>query len=179
VVQRLLLVRVRRGASRRQHGAARRLPGLPRASPAVPQFRAGGGATALFSDPPPPISDSAYALALRVYQPGLAKPRAAAPFARFLGGYQDQIYLRGTLLGLILLAGLGGLAARWRRWGGLGLLPWAVALVLLALPVAVADFDYRYELAVAPFACLAAGLALTRGRPAEAIRAGQTSQVAA
>jgi hypothetical protein len=120
----------------------------------------------LFSIPPPPVRYAEYLPLLRSYQPGLGYPRAVQPFAGFLRGYQQQVYLRGTLLGLLLLAGLGGLAARWRRWGGPGLLPWAVAVVLLAFPVMVAGFDYRYELAVTPFACLAVGLACFRA-PAE------------
>jgi hypothetical protein len=131
----------------------------------------------LFSIPPPPIRFRHYLPTLRAYQPGVSLPRAVQPFAGFARGYQRQVYLRGTLLGVILLAGLAGLVARWRRGGGPGLLPWLVAMVLLALPVAVADFDYRYLLAVTPVACIAAGLAAVRpaapARPAqgEAIRA--------
>jgi hypothetical protein len=130
-----------------------------------------------FSIPPPQIRFLHYLPALRAYQPGVGRPRAGQPFAGFARAYQRQVYLRGTLLGVILLTGLAGLVARWRRWGGTGLLPWLVAMVLLALPVAVADFDYRYLLAVTPLACIAAGLAAMRpavpARPAqgEAIRA--------
>ena len=122
----------------------------------------------LFSIPPPPIRFPQYLPVLRAYQPGTASPHAVQPFAGFARAYQRQIYLRGTLLGVILLAGLAGIAARWRRWGGPGLLPWLVAMLLLVLPVAVADFDYRYLLAVAPLACLAAGLAAARGRSVKA-----------
>jgi hypothetical protein len=116
----------------------------------------------LFSDPPPQIPSWGYWPALHAFQPGLTQPRAVQPFARFLGLYQRVVYLRGTLLGLILLAGLAGVAARWRRWGGLVLLPWAVAVVLLVLPVATSGFSYRYVLAVVPAACLAAALAFAR-----------------
>jgi len=76
--------------------------------------------------------------------------------------YQKIFYLRGTLLGVILLIGAAGIIARWRRWGGLALLPWAVALVLVVLPPMTAGFSYRYVLAAVPLACLAAGLASTR-----------------
>jgi hypothetical protein len=112
-----------------------------------------------FSDPPPRIPWWADWQALRAYQPGLTQTRAVQPFAGFLGAYQRQVYLRGTLLGLMLLAGLGGLAARWRRWGGFVLLPWSVAVVLLVVPIATAAFAYRYVLAVIPPASIAAGLA--------------------
>ncbi len=119
----------------------------------------------LFSDPPPQIPNWGYWPALHAFQPGLSRPRAVQPFAGFLGLYQRAVYLRGTLLGLILLAGLAGVAARWRRWGGDVLLPWAVAVVLLVLPVATSGFSYRYLIAVVPPACLAAALASVR-RPA-------------
>ncbi len=125
----------------------------------------------LFSIPPPQIQAHWHVFPLlRAYQAGVSQPRAVQPFASFLRAYQRQVYLRGTLLGVILLIGLTGVVARWRRWGGLGLLPWLAAVLLLVLPVAVADFDYRYLLAVTPVACLAAGLAV-RQRPAAATAA--------
>ena len=117
----------------------------------------------LFSNPPPQIPAWAPLRTLRAFQPGLGQTRAVQPFAGFLGAYQRQVYLRGTLLGLMLLAGLGGLAVRWRRWGGLVLLPWCVAAMLLVLPVATSGFSYRYMLSVVPLASIAAGLAFVRG----------------
>lgn len=116
----------------------------------------------LFSDPPPQIPSWADWPALRAFQPGIGQTRAVQPFAGFLGAYQRQVYLRGTLLGLMLLAGFGGVAARWRRWGGLVLLPWCIAVVLLVLPMATSGFSYRYTLAVIPLASIAAGLAFAR-----------------
>jgi hypothetical protein len=101
---------------------------------------------------------------LHLYQPGLGQTRSVEPFAGFLVGYQRYVYLRGTLLGLILLLGLAGVVARWRRWGGAALLPWLVAAMLLVGPVATSGFSYRYELAVVPFACLAGGLAAAQLR---------------
>jgi hypothetical protein len=76
------------------------------------------------------------------------------------------VYLRGTLLGIIVLIGAAGLVARWRRWGGIGLLPWLVGALLIVAPPMTAGFGYRYVLAAVPAACLAAGLAFTR-RPGE------------
>ena len=112
-----------------------------------------------FSDPPPQIPPRGHWPALEAYQPGLAEPVAVQPYARFLRAYQREVYLHGTLLGLILLAGLTGVVIRGRARGGAGLLPWTVAVVLLAGPAATSGFSYRYLLSVTPFACLAAGLA--------------------
>jgi hypothetical protein len=94
---------------------------------------------------------------------GLGETRAVGPWYQILTFYQRIFYLRGTLLALILLAGLAGVLARWRRWGGLGLLPWLVGALLIVLPAMTAGFSYRYVLAAAPAVCLAAGLAFTRG----------------
>ncbi|HCU96686.1 MAG TPA: hypothetical protein DHU96_29790, partial [Actinobacteria bacterium] len=58
-----------------------------------------------FSDPPPQIPPRGHWPALEAYQPGLAEPVAVQPYARFLRAYQREVYLHGTLLGLILLAG--------------------------------------------------------------------------
>ena len=77
--------------------------------------------------------------------------------------YQRYFYLRGTLLGLIVLIGAAGVLARWRRWGGLGLLPWLVGALMIVLPPMTAGFSYRYVLAAIPATCLAAGLAFARG----------------
>ena len=94
---------------------------------------------------------------------GLGQTRAVGPWYQILQFYQRIFYLRGTLLALIVLAGLAGVLARWRRWGGLGLLPWLVGALLIVLPPMTAGFSYRYVLAAAPAACLAAGLAFARG----------------
>ncbi len=93
---------------------------------------------------------------------GRASPsRVVRPFSSALRVYQRFFYTYGPLFGLVLLTGLAGLIRGWRRQGGPGLLPWAVAVTLLLFPIATADFDYRYLLAVLPFACLAAALAFT------------------
>ena len=95
--------------------------------------------------------------------PGLGNASAVQPWQRLLQVYQRYVYLRGTLLGLIVLIGAAGVLARWRRWGGIGLLPWMVGALLIVLPPMTAGFSYRYVLAAVPAACLAAGLAFVPG----------------
>jgi len=97
---------------------------------------------------------------------GLGFTRAVQPLDRLVQIYQRYVYLRGTLLGLIVLLGAAGVVARWRRWGDIGLLPWLVGAMLIVLPPMTAGFSYRYVLAAAPVACLAAGLAFAQ-RPGE------------
>jgi hypothetical protein len=81
------------------------------------------------------------------------------------------VFLPGSLLGVIMLIGAAGVIARWRRWGGVGLLPWLVAALLIVLPPMTAGFSYRYVLAAVPLACLAAGLAFTRAPGGRSVRA--------
>ncbi len=105
---------------------------------------------------------------------GLGFATEVQPWAHLLETYQRYIYLRGTLLGVIVLIGAAGVLARWRRWGGVGLLPWLVGVLLIVVPPMTAGFSYRYVLAAAPVACLAAGLAFTRqpgGKPSRSVRA--------
>jgi hypothetical protein len=93
------------------------------------------------------------------YNGGTPAPtRAVRPFASWLVSYQNWIYLRGTLLGVILLAGLGLLIVRFRRSGG-ARLPWFCAVTILVVPPLTADFDLRYLVPAVPLACLALALA--------------------
>ena len=85
------------------------------------------------------------------------------PFAVIIRDYQKYVWLPGTIYGLILLTGLAGIAAAWRRLGGEALLPWAISLALVVVPAATAEFDYRYVLPAVPFACLAAVMAFSPG----------------
>jgi Dolichyl-phosphate-mannose-protein mannosyltransferase len=109
------------------------------------------------------------------------------PFAALIALYEHVVYTWGPLLGLILLAGLGGVVRIeglrerrprliWSRRSG-SMMPWVTAIVLLVSPIAVADFDYRYLLPVLPFAGLAAGLAFApaRVRPVPRASAPQPS----
>jgi hypothetical protein len=94
--------------------------------------------------------------------PNLGQPKVVSPWSYLIIDYQKVFYLRGTMLGIILLIGLGGVVLRWRRWGGLTLLPWVVGALLVVIPPLTAGFSYRYVLAAVPVSCLAAGLACTR-----------------
>ena len=98
--------------------------------------------------------------------PARGNTQAVQPWQHLLQEYQRYIYLRGTLLGLIVLIGAAGVVARWRRWGGIGLLPWLVGALMIVLPPMTAGFSYRYVLAAIPATCLAAGLAFAR-RPGD------------
>ena len=90
-----------------------------------------------------------------------APTRAVQPYASWLVSYQRYAYLPGTLLGVILLAGLAGMVVR-RRVGGAGM-PWAFAVTILLVPPLIADFDLRYLVPAVPVACLAAALAFAPG----------------
>jgi hypothetical protein len=87
------------------------------------------------------------------------------PYARILVVYMRYFYLRGAMLGVILLIG-----AAWviygRRRGAPGLIPWFIAAALITEPAATAGFSYRYVVAAVPVACMAGGLAFVRSRPA-------------
>jgi hypothetical protein len=102
---------------------------------------------------------------------GLGFTTEVQPWAHLLEVYQRYIYLRGALLGIIVLIGAAGVLARWRRWGGVGLLPWLVGVLLIVLPPMTSGFSYRYVLAAAPVACLAAGLAFARQPGGKSVRA--------
>ncbi|WP_307801396.1 hypothetical protein [Actinomadura violacea] len=106
-------------------------------------------------------ADSTASGEARAYEHGDARTRVIEPFGGVMRGYQDVFYLRGTMLGGVLLLGLGGMVALWRRFGGEALLPWTLATGLLLAPAATAEFDYRYVLPAVPLAALAAGMAFT------------------
>ncbi|GIH77191.1 hypothetical protein Plo01_36200 [Planobispora longispora] len=108
------------------------------------------------------------------YDPGLPsvliaeKPRVVGtdlhdPWAGFMQGYQQIVRLPGIVLGVLLLVGLAGVVARWRKLGGPVLLPWLAAFGLLLAPAATAEFDYRYVLPAVPLACVAAAISLRHG----------------
>jgi hypothetical protein len=93
------------------------------------------------------------------YAHGNPLTQVVAPFSTIIRGYQRYVWLPGTVYGLILLLGAGGIVAAWRRLGGDALLPWTISVALIVIPAATAEFDYRYVLPAVPFACLAAVMA--------------------
>ena len=117
--------------------------------------------------PGDPVAQQIYQARKDFGGPGFGNTTVVWPWAHLLVDYQKVFYLRGPFLAVILLMGLGGVIGRWRRWGGLGLLPWVVGALLIVLPPMTAGFSYRYVLAAVPAVCLAAGLAFAR-RPGEA-----------
>ena len=97
------------------------------------------------------------------YVHGNPLTQVVAPFATVIRVYQRYIWLPGTLYGLILLLGAGGIVLDWRRLGGEALLPWTISFALIFIPAATAEFDYRYVLPAVPFGCLAAVMAFSPG----------------
>lgn len=119
---------------------------------------------------------------------GRASTNIVEPFSGFLRWYQNWFFLRGTLLGVILVIGAAGVVGRFRRPADLGapvpsrgvrrrvvvlvrgvqarwgtiLLPFGVSVALLLAPPMTTDFDYRYVLPAVPLACVAAAVALAR-----------------
>jgi hypothetical protein len=99
------------------------------------------------------------------YVQGNPDTHVVQPFAAVIETYEKHIYLPGTIYGLILLLGAGGIVMAWRRVGGEALLPWTISLAMIVVPAATAEFDYRYVLPAVPFACLAAVIAFAPGTP--------------
>jgi len=103
---------------------------------------------------------------VEAYEQGPAATRMVSPWSDIMIAYQKVVRLPGTVLGILLLIGLYGVAVRWRELGGPVLLPWLAAVGLILAPAATAEFDYRYLLPAVPLACLAAAIALTPRRHA-------------
>ncbi|MGN9843887.1 hypothetical protein ACTMTI_37750 [Nonomuraea sp. H19] len=102
------------------------------------------------------------------------RTRVVPPYARWVRAYQARCYLPGPALGALMVAGAigiaaGAVAAIRRRRGqgrhGASPVPWLMALALLVIPAATADYDPRYVLPAIPLACLAAGLAIIPRAP--------------
>lgn len=118
----------------------------------------------------------------RAYAGGDPATAVVPPYSAVMAWYQRYVYLRGTLLGIIMaftplamlvarLRGRRGGRRGGRRAGRVGRPPagpawfcWAVAVTLLVIPPMTVDFDYRYILPAVPFACAAAALAAGRFR---------------
>jgi hypothetical protein len=98
--------------------------------------------------------------------------RLSQPWVVILGIYQHVVVAAPAIVGMIVLAGLGGIALAWKRWGAPGLLPWLLGAAMLVFPAATSGFSSRYELvAVAPL-CLAAALGVMEIRGHKASQCG-------
>jgi hypothetical protein len=121
----------------------------------------------LATAPPIPSWDKAhlgrYHSVAAAYVQGNPNTLVVNPYAAIIRYYQEYVWVPGTVYGLILLAGLGGMVLAWRRLGGEALLPWTISLAMIVVPAATAEFDYRYVLPAVPFACLAAVMAFSPG----------------
>lgn len=118
-----------------------------------------------YTSPHIPLSPfGGYATPEAYYVRGATATAIVNPFASLIRAYQRWIWLPGTVYGLILLAGLYGIARRWRRGGREALLPWLCSVVLIVAPAATAEFDYRYVTTAVPFACLAVAVAFGSAR---------------
>jgi hypothetical protein len=84
--------------------------------------------------------------------------RIVRPFAAWIQAYQRFAVLPGPLLGLIVLAGLAGIALAWRSLGGPALLPWLTGAVLIVTPAATVNYGARYLIASIPAFCIAAAI---------------------
>ena len=89
---------------------------------------------------------------------------AVYPYATWLFGYEQPVWFPGLLFLAVVLTGLAGVLADWRRLGGPAFLPWALAVVIIVSPALLTQTLYRYAIAAVPLACLAAGLGVLRLR---------------
>jgi hypothetical protein len=108
-----------------------------------------------------PLSHS-YRSDLRSYAHVTSNTHPVQPYAYFMYLYQLPVWFPGVAFFAVLLIGLVGVGRQWRRWGGPAALPWAVAVIGIVVPVALAQYLYRYAIIAVPVACLAAGLAFAR-----------------
>src|SRR5262249_5825628 len=86
--------------------------------------------------------------------------RLEQPFAHLMRRYQNYIYPPGLVFRALCAVGLAGILVK-RRRSAAAVLLWVSAVVLIVLPVAEHQFNYRYALAAVPLVCMAAALVLT------------------
>ena len=101
---------------------------------------------------------SYYQRDIKAYAGTTANTHAVYPEAFFLFLYQQPVIFPGLVFLAIVLAGLVGVLKRWRRWGGIQGLPWALAAVSILSPALLTQSLYRYVIVAIPLACLAAAL---------------------
>jgi hypothetical protein len=99
---------------------------------------------------------------LRAYAHVSSNTHPVQPYAYFMYLYQLPVWFPGAAFFVVMIIGLAGVARQWRRWGGPAALPWAAAVIGIVVPVAFAQYLYRYAITAVPLACLAAGLAFAR-----------------
>jgi hypothetical protein len=105
---------------------------------------------------------ASYLSYLRGYAHVTSNTHPVQPYAYFIYLYQLPVWFPGVVFFVVMMIGLVGVGRQWRRWGGPAALPWAVAAIGLVVPVALAQYLYRYAITAVPLACLAAGLAFAR-----------------
>ena len=125
--------------------------------------------------------DRAYAIgAVRAYTgttQGVARDlghslgtRLQQPYATIIDRYQNIVRLPGAVLALIVATALAGCVMRRRRTAEAAFICTS-AVILMILPTAEHEYDYRYILPAIPLACIAAAMALRRpdaeGQPAD------------
>ncbi len=102
---------------------------------------------------------------LPAYANGSGFTHVVEPYAGVMRFYQKYVFVPGMIFGLLLATGLCGMALAWRRLGGEIPLPWALAIAMIMIPAATAEFDYRYVLPAVPLACLATAMVFGAGNP--------------
>jgi hypothetical protein len=97
--------------------------------------------------------------------------RLQQPYAFMMNEYQHILFLPGPVFGLIVLAGLVGIALP-RRRSAAALFLWVSAVIIMVVPIAEHEYTYRYVIPAVPLVCMAAALAFrkpgketTRGGP--------------
>ncbi|WP_440067502.1 hypothetical protein [Streptosporangium sp. OZ121] len=101
--------------------------------------------------------------AAKRYERGPISTRIVEPYAGWIRTYQGIAGLPGAaVLVILLLPPAAACVRRFRPDSTAWALPWSVAVVLLVMPAAVAEFDYRYVLPAVPAACLAAALVVRK-----------------
>ncbi|RFU42242.1 hypothetical protein DZF91_07590, partial [Actinomadura logoneensis] len=102
------------------------------------------------------------------YELGPVRTRVVRPWSDLAHAYQRVVFLRGTLVGLVLLAVPAVALVRRGAAARLAAGPWLAAVGLVVLPAATAEFDYRYVLTAVPFGCLALALSCaSRNNPGQ------------
>jgi len=120
------------------------------------------------------VLPSYYARDMRAFDGAAGNTHPVYPYAYFLFLYQQPVYFPGLVFLLVVAAGLVGVLRRWRNWGGMQALPWALAAVSVMSPALATQGLYRYMMVAIPLACLALGLCFARqGPPAPAGVAAQ------